>query len=155
MHQKEVGCNDFTCPLPPSPTEITCDDIPDPENGQITHVPDTHAPFEYGNQAHYSCYVDGERRIGYGLTGGNHTRTCTGDGSSPVGYWTGKAPTCERERDQHIQSQITLCAWSMILCRLLTVIQFQPGRKKIIEINPTLFSQALYNWCINGAIKNV
>ena len=78
---------------------ITCGDIPDPENGQIIHVPDTHAPFEFGNEARYTCYVDGENRIGYGLTGGNHTRTCAGDGSSPVGYWTGIAPTCERELD--------------------------------------------------------
>ncbi len=76
---------------------ITCEDIPDPVNGQITHVPDAHAPFEYGNEARYSCYVDGENRIGYGLTGGNHTRVCSGDGSSVMGQWTGTAPTCERE----------------------------------------------------------
>lgn len=76
---------------------ITCEDIPDPENGQIRHVPDTHAPFEYGNEALYSCYVDGEQPIGYGLTGGNHTRVCSGDSSSVVGYWTGTAPTCECE----------------------------------------------------------
>ena len=89
----------FTCMVKAFlvPAAITCDDIPDPENGQITHVPDTHAPFEFGNEALYSCYVDGENRIGFGLTGGNHTRTCTGDGTSPTGYWTGTAPTCERE----------------------------------------------------------
>ena len=101
---------------------ITCGDIPDPENGQIIHVPDTHAPFEFGNEAQYSCYVDGETRIGYGLTGGNHTRTCTGDGSSLVGYWTGTAPTCERELDQYSHRCSELCAWfcmgTTIFCRL-------------------------------------
>ena len=76
---------------------ITCNDIPDPANGQITFALDTHSPFFHETIASYSCTIDGENRIGFGLDGGNETRTCAGDGSSTIGDWTGIAPTCERK----------------------------------------------------------
>ena len=72
-----------------------CLDIPDPINGQIIFDPDTHSPFLFGTVASYSCFFDGENLIAFGLTGGNHTRTCDGDGSHYIGNWTGTAPTCE------------------------------------------------------------
>ncbi len=102
---------------------ITCEDIPDPVNGQITHVPDTHAPFEYGNEARYSCYVDGENRIGYGLTGGNHTRVCSGDGSSVMGQWTGTAPTCERE--DLLLSQIIYFGMQVLCVRAWVLLKME------------------------------
>ncbi len=43
----------------------------------------------------YSCFV------GFSLVGDN-TRTCTGDGSSTTGAFSGIDPTCERELHQHV-----------------------------------------------------
>ena len=39
--------------------------------------------------ATYSC------NPGFGLSGGDGTRTCGGDGSSPTGAWSGTPSTCE------------------------------------------------------------
>lgn len=89
-----------------SDTAITCNDISDPVNGQITFAPDTQSPFLHGTIASYSCTFDGENRIGFGLEGGNETRTCVGDGSSATGDWNGIAPTCERKTN--VQSYLTL-----------------------------------------------
>ena len=38
--------------------------------------------------ASYSCVS------GFGMSGGDATRTCGGDGSSPSGVWSGVAPSC-------------------------------------------------------------
>ena len=56
-------------------------------NGDITYAMDTTAPFDYQTRATYSC------NPGYGLSGGDTVRTCTGtlDGN---GDWTGIAPIC-------------------------------------------------------------
>ncbi len=43
----------------------------------------------------YSCFV------GFSLVGDN-TRTCTGDGSSTTGAFSGIDSTCERELHQHV-----------------------------------------------------
>ncbi len=45
---------------------------------------------DYESVATYSC------NNGFSVVGGN-TRTCTGDGSSTTGAFTGVAPTCGRE----------------------------------------------------------
>ena len=44
--------------------------------------------YDNGTTATYQC------DSGYELTGGDTVRTCTGDGSSPVGQWNGTAPNC-------------------------------------------------------------
>ena len=44
--------------------------------------------YGYGTTAIYQC------DSGYELTGGDTVRTCTGDGSSPVGQWNGTTPVC-------------------------------------------------------------
>ena len=46
------------------------------------------APYSFGTMASYSCVS------GFGLSGGDATRTCGGDGSSPTGVWTGVASSC-------------------------------------------------------------
>ena len=69
-------------------TAITCSAFPAVENGTITYSSDTTEPYDYGTTAIYQC------DSGYELTGGDTVRTCTGDGSSPVGQWDGTAPTC-------------------------------------------------------------
>lgn len=68
---------------------IMCSDIADPENGQIDFSVDELAPFDFGTVATYSCDA------GFGLSGGDITRTCDGDGTTPDGSFTGSAPTCE------------------------------------------------------------
>ena len=68
---------------------ITCDDLPDPPNGEISFTIDNTAPFDFGTNATYSC------DSGFGLSGEDTVRTCDGDGSSPKGEWTGDAPTCD------------------------------------------------------------
>ena len=54
----------------------------------IAYSSDTTEPYDYGATATYLCDT------GYELTGGDTVRTCTGDGSSPVGQWNGTNPNC-------------------------------------------------------------
>ena len=68
-----------------------CEDIPDPENGDIEYSVDTTATFEVQTTATYSCDP------GYSLQGGNMVRICVGTVESPVGMFDGEAPSCERE----------------------------------------------------------
>ena len=55
----------------------------------ITFSTSTSAPFEFETTATYSC------NPGFGLSVGDSTRTCGGDGSSPTGTWSGGSLTCE------------------------------------------------------------
>ena len=67
-------------------TGITCSTGPgDVTNGVIVYSSDTtpRAPYNYGTTATYQCDT------GYEVTSGNSERTCTGDGSSSVGEWSG------------------------------------------------------------------
>ena len=61
-------------------------------NGTLTYstssVEAIEDQYDYGTTAIYQC------NSGYELTGGDTVRTCTGDGSSPLGQWNGTAPTC-------------------------------------------------------------
>ena len=66
----------------------SCSALPAVENGMVTYSSDTTEPYDYRTTATYQC------DSGYELTGGDTVRTCTGDGSSPVGQWNGTAPTC-------------------------------------------------------------
>ena len=67
---------------------IRCSVLPAVDNGKITYSTDTTEPYDYGTTATYQC------DSGYELTGGDTVRTCTGDGSSPVGEWNGTLPVC-------------------------------------------------------------
>ena len=69
---------------------ITCLPLPDHPYGSITYSPDNTPPYLFETQAMYVtvCPEGLERR------GGDDVRTCTGDGSSPVGQWNGAAPIC-------------------------------------------------------------
>ena len=49
---------------------------------------DVTEPYNYGTTATYQC------DSGYELTRGDTVRTCTGDGSSPVGQWNGSPSVC-------------------------------------------------------------
>ena len=69
-------------------TAITCPILSAVENGKVTYSSDTTESYDYGATATYQC------DSGYELTGGDDERTCTGDGSSPVGQWNGTAPHC-------------------------------------------------------------
>ena len=72
--------------LPTSNAVISCSALSAVENGDITYSSDL--TYEYGTIATYQC------DSGYELTGGDTVRTCTGDGSNPVGQWNGNAPFC-------------------------------------------------------------
>ena len=54
----------------------------------IVYSSDTTESYDYGTTATYQC------DSGYELTGGDTVRTCTGDGSSPVGQWNGTILVC-------------------------------------------------------------
>lgn len=71
---------------------ITCEDLPDPANGQITFFDDNTAPFIVDTIANYDC------DFGYVLVGGME-RVCLGDGFSSRGQWLGSTPTCEGNKN--------------------------------------------------------
>lgn len=64
----------------------TCSSLVLPANGQIAYATDMDPEFDGETTATYSCVE------GYGLNGGDVMRTCEG---SPIGSWSGSAPTCE------------------------------------------------------------
>ncbi|XP_064395003.1 uncharacterized protein LOC135342233 isoform X1 [Halichondria panicea] len=72
-------CNAITCPLSTAPT-----------NGSVTYsaTADENDTYAFDVVVTYSCFV------GFFLVGDN-TRTCTGDGSSTTGAFSGIDPTCE------------------------------------------------------------
>ena len=76
----------LTCFIPLS-IVVTCPMLPSPANGEVTYS--DLLRYTNGTVATYSC---GE---GFGLSGGDVTRTCEGDGSSPNGAWSGVTPSCE------------------------------------------------------------
>ena len=67
--------------------DITCSALSPISNGTITYVSDISDPFDFGTTATITC------DIGFNL-GGDSTRTCSGDGLSPNGMWSGNAPIC-------------------------------------------------------------
>lgn len=73
--------------------EITCSELTAPENGQITYDQPMATRVQFQTTATYTC------SSGYGLTGGNRSRVCDGDGSSYLGYWTDTAPSCEGKQN--------------------------------------------------------
>ena len=82
---------------------ITCLELPAPVNGQISYAVDMFVPFDYSTVAIYSCDT------GYGLSGGDLTRSCEGDDSSTTGSWSGSQPTCEGGRQNIYLKQSYLC----------------------------------------------
>ncbi len=66
-----------------------CPDLPEFSNGVITFSIEQISLVEFVRAATYSC------EPGFELVGGNVTRLCVGDESSPIAMWTGTAPTCE------------------------------------------------------------
>ena len=67
-----------------------CPPLPDHPYGSITYSSDNTPPYVFGTQAMYAV----ECPEGFERKGGDDVRTCTGDGSSPVGQWNGTAPNC-------------------------------------------------------------
>ena len=68
-------------------TAITCPTLSAPADGRVTYS--TSLPFVSGTLATYFCDT------GFGLSGGDVTSICGGDGSSPNGMWSGTPPVCE------------------------------------------------------------
>ena len=67
--------------------EIFCSSLLALQNGAIRYRTDKMEPFHIRTVAFHSCDE------GYYLKG-NEQRTCTGDGLSVVGSWSGFAPNC-------------------------------------------------------------
>ena len=70
---------------------ITCDDLPDPDNGNILFMADDTAPFDLGTVATFKCYP------GFVLVGAFENFTCMADHVNDIGFWDGTAPACERK----------------------------------------------------------
>ena len=67
-----------------------CPPLPAHPYGSITYSSDSAPPYLFETQATYAV----ECPEGLERSGGDDVRTCTGDGSSPVGQWNGTAPNC-------------------------------------------------------------
>ena len=65
-----------------------CPSLPSLINGELTFVTDTIAPHEYDTEVTYMCDT------GYDIAMGNDSQICEGDGSTPVGEWSGTTPIC-------------------------------------------------------------
>ena len=65
-----------------------CLSLPNPMNGEIVYSSGITGDQEFGTTATYIC------ESGFGLSGEERVRTCTSDGSSTTGSWTGSAPSC-------------------------------------------------------------
>ena len=68
-----------------SHTAIQCYELDLPENGTVVY---SGPNYNFGDTATYSC------DIGFGLSGSTE-RTCSGNGRSPMGEWSGTDPICE------------------------------------------------------------
>ena len=66
---------------------IICPTLSAPTDGRVTYS--TSLPFVSETMATYFCDT------GFGLSGGDVTSICGGDGSSPNGMWSGTPPVCE------------------------------------------------------------
>ena len=63
------------------------------DHGKITYAPASESPYHYhGTVASFTCNEDFELV-------GSSTRTCTGDGNTIQGYWTGVLTYCELSAD--------------------------------------------------------
>ena len=63
-----------------------CPALSTPVNGQISF---SSLLYTANVTATYSCDT------GFGLSGGDEVLTCGGDGSSPIGEWSGPPPVCD------------------------------------------------------------
>ncbi len=85
----------ITCILTYNYAAITCSPLMSPTNGAVSYggaVSDVHGNFEFNVTATYFCDT------GFALINSDSlTRTCTGDGMSVNGSFSGTAPTCDRE----------------------------------------------------------
>jgi len=80
-----------------------CQDLSDPENGDIDFFVDTNSTFDVLTTAVYKCDT------GYNLTGGDTVRTCLGSNNNPDGDWSGVAPSCEGEFFSEHNAVVTQC----------------------------------------------
>ena len=85
--KNEVKSKHSLCYLHHLSAVITCSSLPDPTNARISFSVSS-TPYSFGTMASYRCVS------GFGLSRGDATRTCEGDGSSPTGVWSGVVPSC-------------------------------------------------------------
>ena len=78
---------------------IKCSTLSAIENTMVAYSNVTiKSQYIYGTTATYQC------NSGYELTGGDTVRTCSGDGSSPVGQWSGTTPMCLGKKTVYIDN---------------------------------------------------
>ncbi len=72
---------------------ITCAQLSNPSSGSVVFngVVNPNGNLEFGAEAVYSC------NTGFSQVGGNN-RTCTGDGSTTTGLFSGMAPICSGKK---------------------------------------------------------
>ncbi len=70
-------------------TVIICPALADVSNSELSYaIPDSSGEVVYSTVASFVC-LDGYYLVG------SQTRTCTGNGLTITGTWTGSNPTCE------------------------------------------------------------
>ena len=79
----------FACNIIIHALVITCENLSDISDGLISYATVPNPNFVFGTIATYTCVN------GFGLRGGDKSRVCVGDGSSPLGEWSGATPSCE------------------------------------------------------------
>ncbi len=115
---------------------ITCPALFAPANGQVTFVTDTTAPYDFATVATYTC------NTGYGLIGGDVSRSCGGDMSNTTGVWSGVVPTCEGKTKWFQLFTEYLLFSAAITCTSLSAIQdgsilYEPDSTELFSFGST------------------
>jgi len=102
---------------------IVCEDLLAPVNGRIVY---SSTFLDYSTLATYICDT------GYGISSGNVIRTCSGDGLTPDGTWTGVPPSCQGITDRFI----FIDAWPLLFFFLnyYNNYNYVPSYFSIVEI---------------------
>ncbi len=76
-------------------TVIICPALAEVSNSELSYaIPDSSGEFVYSTVASFVC-LDGYYLVGSG------TRTCTGNGLTITGTWTGSNPSCKGKCDKY------------------------------------------------------
>ncbi len=116
--------------------EITCPFLSNLGNGSLTYsdLHDQNSSYAFNVVATYSC------NTGFSLVG-NSNRTCTGDGNSTTGAFSGMDPTCEGESNSTIVLYIIIIV--LITVFYLASLAFSANTIMIDPIGTINFNSSL------------
>ena len=114
---------------------ITCQGLTTPVNGVIQYTPSSSAPYDFGTIVSYQC------NTGFGLIGGDATRSCGGDGSSPNGVWSGTPPTCQGMlNDRSMPCNVVCLMCLCVVCSAITCSSLSSISNGVIDYSPDVTS---------------